>query len=178
MLSFVNDYSEGAHPAILEALAKSNFQQELGYGDDSFCISAREKIRSACGDPTADVFFLAGGTQTNQVVIDTMLASYEGVVACATGHVAQHEAGAIEYSGHKGLALPQHEGKLCANELDRYVADFYADESHDHMVFPGMVYISHPTEYGTLYTLSELEALHEVCARWERAPCLDGARLG
>lgn len=178
MLSFVNDYSEGAHPAILEALAKSNFQQELGYGDDSFCISAREKIRSACGDPTADVFFLAGGTQTNQVVIDTMLASYEGVVACATGHVAQHEAGAIEYSGHKVLALPQHEGKLCANELDRYVADFYADESHDHMVFPGMVYISHPTEYGTLYTLSELEALHEVCARWKLPLYLDGARLG
>ena len=178
MLSFVNDYSEGAHPAVLEALAQSNFHQEPGYGEDAFCASAREKIRSACGDPTADVFFLAGGTQTNQVVIDTMLAPYEGVVACATGHVAQHEAGAIEYTGHKVLTLPQHEGKLCASELDRYVADFYADDSHDHMVFPGMVYISHPTEYGTLYTLAELEALHEVCARWKLPLYMDGARLG
>ena len=178
MLSFVNDYSEGAHPAILDALVRTNYQQEPGYGDDAFCTSAREKIRLACGDPTADVFFLAGGTQTNQVVIDTMLAPYEGVVACETGHVAQHEAGAIEYTGHKVLTLPQHEGKMCARELDDFVATFFADGNHDHMVFPGMVYISHPTEYGTLYTLAELEALHEVCARWKLPLFMDGARLG
>ena len=178
MLSFVNDYSEGAHPAILEALSRTNLQQEPGYGEDAFCASARQKIRVACGDPEADVFFLAGGTQTNQVVIDTMLAPYEGVVACATGHVAQHEAGAIEYTGHKVLTLPQHEGKLYASELDEYVATFFADGNHDHMVFPGMVYISHPTEYGTLYTLDELEALHEVCARWKLPLFMDGARLG
>ena len=178
MLSFVNDYSEGAHPAILEALARTNLQQEPGYGDDAFCASAREKIRASCEDPAADVFFLAGGTQTNQVVIDTMLAPYEGVVACETGHVAMHEAGAIEYTGHKVLALPQHEGKLDAGELDDYVATFYADGNHDHMVFPGMVYISHPTEYGTLYTKAELEALHEVCQRWKLPLFLDGARLG
>ena len=178
MLSFVNDYSEGAHPAILEAFSRTNLQQEPGYGDDAFCTSARNRIREACDDPVADVFFLAGGTQTNQVVIDTMLAPYEGVVACTTGHVSQHEAGAIEYTGHKVLTLPQHEGKLDAQELDDFVAMFYADDNHDHMVFPGMVYISHPTEYGTLYSRSELEALHEVCARWELPLYMDGARLG
>lgn len=178
MLSFVNDYSEGAHPAILEALARTNLQQEPGYGDDSFCASAREKIRVACADPAADVFFLAGGTQSNQVVISSMLASYQGVVACETGHVSVHEAGAIEFTGHKVLTVPQHTGKIDAGELDDYLATFFADGNHDHMVFPGMVYISHPTEYGTVYTLAELEALHEVCARWEIPLFMDGARLG
>lgn len=178
MLSFVNDYSEGAHPAVLEALVRTNLQQEPGYGEDAFCTSAREKIREACEDPTADVFFLAGGTQTNQVVIDTMLAAYEGVVACESGHVSMHEAGAIEFTGHKVLTLPQHEGKMRADELDEFVAGFYADGNHEHMVFPGMVYISHPTEYGTLYTLAELEALHEVCERWKLPLYMDGARLG
>ena len=178
MLSFVNDYSEGAHPAILEAFTRTNLQQEPGYGEDAFCASAREKIRAACADPTADVFFLAGGTQTNQVVIDTVLASYEGVVAAQTGHVSQHEAGAIEFTGHKVLTLPQHEGKIDALELDAFVDAFYGDENHEHMVFPGMVYISHPTEYGTLYTLDELTALHDVCARWNLPLYMDGARLG
>ena len=174
MLSFVNDYSEGAHPAILEALARTNLQQEPGYGDDAFCASAREKIRVACEDPTADVFFLAGGTQTNQVVISSMLASYEGVVACETGHVSVHEAGAIEFTGHKVLTVPQHAGKMDAGELDDFLATFFADGNHDHMVFPSMVYISHPTEYGTLYTKDELTSLHEVCKRWElplMSPC-------
>lgn len=178
MLSFVNDYSEGAHLAILEAFARTNLQQEPGYGEDAFCASAREKIRAACNDSAADVFFLAGGTQTNQVVIDTTLAPYEGVVACETGHVAQHEAGAIEYTGHKVLTVPQHAGKIDAAELNEFVSTFYADGNHDHMVFPGMVYISHPTEYGTLYTKAELEALHEVCTRWHLPLFLDGARLG
>lgn len=178
MLSFVNDYSEGAHPAVLDAFVRTNLQQEPGYGDDAFCASAREKIRAACGDPNADVFFLAGGTQTNQVVIDTMLAPYEGVVACETGHVSVHEAGAIEYTGHKVLTVPQHEGKMDADELDAYVSTFFADENHDHMVFPGLVYISHPTEYGTLYTLSELEALRKACDRHGLKLYLDGARLG
>lgn len=178
MLSFVNDYSEGAHPAILEAFARTNLQQESGYGEDSFCASARQRIRTACDDPTADVFFLAGGTQTNQVVISTLLASYQGVVACETGHVAAHEAGAIEYTGHKVLTLPQHEGKLDASELEAYVSQFFADANHDHMVFPGMVYLSHPTEYGTLYSLAELSAISEVCRRWKLPLYLDGARLG
>jgi len=178
MLSFVNDYSEGAHPAILEAFARTNLQQEPGYGDDAFCASAREKIRAACQDPTADVFFLAGGTQTNQVVIDTMLAPYEGVVACQTGHVSQHEAGAIEYTGHKVLTVPQHAGKMDAGELDEFVRVFYGDENHDHMVFPGLVYISHPTEYGTLYTLEELQELRRVCDTHGLRLYMDGARLG
>ncbi|MBP3893555.1 MAG: aminotransferase class I/II-fold pyridoxal phosphate-dependent enzyme [Atopobiaceae bacterium] len=178
MLSFVNDYSEGAHPAILEALLRTNLQQEPGYGDDAFCASARQKIREACEDPSADVFFLAGGTQTNQVVIDTMLAPYEGVVACETGHVSVHEAGAIEYTGHKVLTVPQHEGKMAAAELDEYVSSFYGDDNHEHMVFPGMVYISHPTEYGTLYTLSELEELRHVCDKHGLRLYMDGARLG
>ena len=178
MLSFVNDYSEGAHPEVLDALVRTNLQQEPGYGDDAFCSSAREKIRHACADPLADVFFLAGGTQTNQVVIDTLLAPYEGVVSCASGHVSVHEAGAIEYTGHKVLVVGQHEGKIDAQELDDYVSTFYADDNHDHMVFPGLVYLSHPTEYGTLYTLSELEALRAVCDRHGLKLYLDGARLG
>ena len=178
MLSFVNDYSEGAHPAILEAFVRTNLQQEPGYGDDAFCASAREKIRAACQDPTADVFFLAGGTQTNQVVIDTMLAPYEGVIACQTGHVSQHEAGAIEYTGHKVLTVPQHAGKMDAGELDEFVRVFYGDENHDHMVFPGLVYISHPTEYGTLYTLEELQELRRVCDTHGLRLYMDGARLG
>jgi threonine aldolase len=178
MLSFVNDYSEGAHPAVLDAFVRTNLQQEPGYGDDAFCASAREKIRAACADPSADVFFLAGGTQTNQVVIDTMLAPYEGVVACETGHVSVHEAGAIEYTGHKVLTVPQHEGKMDAGELDAYVSTFFADENHDHMVFPGLVYISHPTEYGTLYTKGELEALRATCDHHGLKLYLDGARLG
>ena len=166
MLSFVNDYSEGAHPAILEALARTNLQQEPGYGDDVFCASARDKIRTACADPEADVFFLAGGTQTNQVVIDSLLRSYEGVVACVTGHVAQHEAGAIEFTGHKVLTLPQHDGKIDAGELDAYVSGFYGDDNHDHMVFPGMVYVSHPTEYGTLYSLARCAAAGTCRCTW------------
>ena len=178
MLSFVNDYSEGAHPAVLDALVRTNLQQEPGYGEDAFCASAREKIRTACADPTADVFFLAGGTQTNQVVISSLLASYEGVVACETGHVSVHEAGAIEFTGHKVLTVPQHEGKIDAAELDGFLATFFADGNHDHMVFPGMVYLSHPTEYGTLYSLAELTAVSEVCRRWELPLFLDGARLG
>ena len=178
MLSFVNDYSEGAHPAILEALARTNLQQEPGYGEDAFCASARERIRTACGDPTADVFFLAGGTQTNQVVISSLLASYQGVIACETGHIGVHEAGAIEFTGHKVLTVPAHDGKIDALELDDYVGAFYGDDNHEHMVFPGMVYLSHPTEYGTLYALSELEAIRAVCARSGLRLYLDGARLG
>lgn len=178
MLSFVNDYSEGAHPSIIDALARTNYLAQPGYGDDAFCTSARAKIRRACEDPTADVFFLAGGTQTNQVAIDTMLAPYEGVIACTTGHVSVHEAGAIEHAGHKVITLPQHEGKLDPSELGAYLAGFFADDNREHMVFPGMVYLSHPTEYGTLYSLAELEAISEVCHDHGLRLYLDGARLG
>lgn len=178
MLYFENDYCEGAHPAILQRLMETNLEKQPGYGHDAYCDSAREKILSACGCPEGEVFFLVGGTQTNAAVIASMLRRYEGVIAAATGHIAAHEAGAIEFTGHKVLTLPQHDGKLDAAEVEQYLADYYHDGSYDHMVFPGMVYISHPTEYGTLHSLRELEALSEVCGRCHLPLFLDGARLG
>lgn len=178
MLSFENDYAEGAHERILKRLIETNLLQTPGYGSDRYCESAKEKIRKACGCPQADIFFLVGGTQTNAVVTGTMLNTYEGVVAADTGHVSSHEAGAIEYTGHKVLTLPGTDGKLMADTLASYLKDFYADGNHDHMVFPGMVYISHPTEYGTLYTKDELMQLSAVCKEYELPLYLDGARLG
>ena len=178
MLSFENDYNAGAHPLILKALVDTNLIRQPGYGNDDFCRSAAEKIRTACDCPEAEVYFISGGTQTNQVVISSLLRSYEGVLSAVSGHVNGHEAGAIEYSGHKVLALPQHEGKIGPSELEDWIKSFYADESHEHMVFPGMVYISHPTEYGTLYSKAELERLSAVCRRYALPLFLDGARLG
>ena len=178
MLMFQNDYSEIAHEAVLQRLVETNYDKVGGYGMDPYCESAKEKIRAAIESPEAEVFFLVGGTQTNQVVIDTVLRPYEGVIAAQSGHVSVHEAGAIEFSGHKVLTLPQHEGKLDAAEVEQLIADFYADGNHEHMVFPGMVYVSHPTECGTLYTKAELAAISTVCRRYEIPLYLDGARLG
>ncbi len=178
MLSFASDYTEGAHPQVLRRLVETNMEQLPGYCTDHYCISAMEKIRAACQCPEADVYLLTGGTQTNAIVIDTMLDSCEGVVCAATGHVNIHEAGAIEHSGHKVLPLPEHQGKLDAEELRGWLADFYQDENHEHMVFPGMVYLSHPTEYGTLYTREELAQISSVCADYRIPLYIDGARLG
>ena len=178
MISFENDYAEGAHPAVLQHFIHTNLIQQPGYGNDCWCESAAEKIRLACNAPEADVHFIVGGTQTNAVVIGTMLAPYEGVIAAETGHINVHEAGAIEYTGHKVLPLPQHEGKILAAELEEYIARFYADGSHEHMVFPGMVYISHPTEYGTLYSRKELAAIYATCKKYALPLFIDGARLG
>ena len=178
MLSFESDYSEGAHPKILQRFVETNLEQVPGYGSDPYCDSAKEKIRVACSCPDAEIFFLVGGTQTNAVVIDSMLQAYEGVVSAQTGHVNAHEAGAIEYTGHKVLAIPQYDGKMKASDLEAYLKTFWQDESHEHMVFPGMVYISHPTEYGTLYTKQELADLSAICRRYEIPLYLDGARLG
>ena len=178
MLFFENDYCEGAHPAILQRLAETNMEKLPGYGTDPYCASARAKIRAACGCPEADVFFLVGGTQANAVVIGSLLQSYQGVVAASTGHVNLHEAGAIEHAGHKVLPLPQVDGKLSAAVVEGYLRTFYQDENHEHMVFPGMVYISHPTEYGTLYSRKELEELSQVCTAYQLPLFLDGARLG
>ena len=178
MLSFVNDYSEGAHEQVLRRLAETNREQHPGYGTDPYCARAKEKIRRACGCPEGDVFFLVGGTQTNQAVISALLAPWEGVIAPATGHICTHEAGAIEATGPKVLELPQREGKLSAAELRTYLEGFYGDENHEHMVFPGMVYISHPSEYGTLYTRNELERISAVCREFSMPLFLDGARLG
>lgn len=180
MLSFECDYNVGAHSKILEKLMETNMEKLPGYREDHYCLSAARKIKDACGldESHSDVHFLVGGTQTNQVVISSMLHSYEGVVAAKTGHVAVHEAGAIEYSGHKVIEIPSHQGKIHAAELKEYIDNFYKDTSHDHMVFPGMVYISHPTEYGTLYTKDELSSIADVCKNFEIPLFLDGARLG
>mgnify|MGYP002613032184 CR=1 FL=1 len=178
MLYFENDYCEGAHPAILQKLAETNFEKVPGYGTDPYCASAKAKICAACGCPDADVTFISGGTQTNAIVIASMLQRWQGVLAAATGHVAAHEAGAIEYTGHKVISLPAHEGKVSAADVRDWCATFYADANHDHMAFPGMVYISHPSEYGTLYTKQELEDLHTVCQEYRMPLFLDGARLG
>ena len=146
MLYFVNDYCEGAHEAILKRLIETNMEKLDGYGMDPYCESAKEKIRRACECPNADVTFLVGGTQTNAVVFGSVLNRYEGVVSAKTGHVSVHEAGAIEYTGHKVLEIPEKDGKIDAQVLRQYLETFYQDGNHDHMVFPGMVYISRLNE--------------------------------
>ena len=178
MISFESDYTTGAHPEILRKLTETNMEMMSGYGSDRYCISAREKIRAACGSQEADVQFLTGGTQTNALVISMMLKDYEGVIAAQTGHINVHEAGAIENTGHKVMTLPQHNGRIDPEELETYVRDYYQDETYEHMVFSGMVYISHPTEYGTLYRRAELEKLSEICSRYNMKLYMDGARLG
>lgn len=178
MISFTCDYIEGAHPAILNRLIETNMTQVEGYGEDPFCENARARIRQATGCDNADVFFLVGGTQTNSTVIDAMLRRYEGVVAVDTGHIAVHESGAVEFSGHKVITLPGHNGKIDAVELKHYLDHFHADPTWPHMVYPGMVYISFPTEYGTIYSRAELEAIKEVCDERQIPLFIDGARLG
>ncbi len=177
MLSFESDYIEGAHEKILERLSLTNLEKLSGYGSDIYCENAKLKIRAACHCDEAEIFFLVGGTQTNQVVISSMLRGFEGVIAAETGHVSLHEAGAIEYSGHKVLQVPHFEGKIQARELEKYLSGFYDDANHDHMVFPGMVYISHPTEYGTLYSAEELKSISEICRNYKIPLYMDGARL-
>lgn len=178
MLYFENDYSEGAHEQVLQQLVETTREKLPPYGADKYSESAREKIRLACNCPNAEIFFLAGGTQCNQVVIDALLAPYEGAIAAKTGHIALHEAGAIEFTGHKVLELAQENGKLQAQTIRTYLQDFYNDTSHAHMVAPGLVYLSHPTEYGTLYTEKELRGISEVCKQYGLKLYLDGARLG
>lgn len=177
-LYFKNDYSEGAASEILAKFLETQFEQNTGYGTDKYCKSAEEKIRKAIGVEDAQVKFICGGTQTNQLVISTMLQPFEGVVGATTAHIAAHEAGAIEYSGHKVLTLPQHDGKIDPKELTDLIETFWNDESHEHMVYPGMVYVSHPTELGTLYTKDELTAIANVCKNYNLPLYLDGARLG
>lgn len=178
MFHFDSDYMEGAHPLILERLAEINFEKIGGYGNDDYCASAAERIRKACGAPEADVRFLVGGTQTNATIIRSILRPYEGVVAADTGHIAVHESGAIEATGHKVLTIENIDGKLTAERLDAYLARERGDENRDHAVWSGMVYISQPTELGTIYSRAELEALSEVCHRWGLPLFADGARLG
>ncbi len=176
-LYFTSDYMEGAHPNIINRLVETNLCHTQGYGLDEFCESAKSRIREACECPDAEIYFLVGGTQTNATIIDGLLSSYQGVIAADSGHVAVHESGAIEFGGHKVLTLPGTEGKISAEQIDKYVNGFYADGNWEHMVNPGMVYISQPTEFGTLYSLEELTAISNVCRSHNIPLFVDGARL-
>lgn len=178
MLHLENDYIAGAHPLVLKKLCETNLEPLSGYGTDKYCSIAKAKIAARCGNPDYDVEFIAGGTQTNAIVIATMLRDYEGVISCSTGHIFGHEAGAVEYTGNKVLPIAEHEGKICPDELSRFLSDYHADCNKEHMVFPGMVYISHPTEYGTLYSKAELTRLSEICRSYNIPLFMDGARLG
>ena len=175
---FYSDYLEGAHPAILEALRRSNFEQTPGYGEDAHCAAAASLIRKACGRPEVDVHFLTGGTQTNATVIASILKPYQGVLCADSGHINVHETGAVEHGGHKVLALPAEDGKISAAQVREAIEGHRADANHEHMVMPGAVYISFPTELGTLYSKEELEDLHSVCSGLGVPLFIDGARLG
>ncbi|MDR0526869.1 MAG: aminotransferase class V-fold PLP-dependent enzyme [Spirochaetaceae bacterium] len=177
-LNFTNDYSEGAHPEILRRLTETNMEKCEGYGLDSYCKSAKDKIRAAAEAPDAEIYFLTGGTQTNAVVISAVLRPYQGVISADTGHIASHEAGAIEAHGHKVICLPHKEGKLLAKDIEQCFIDYQNDPSREHLVMPGMVYISHTTEYGTVYTKDELQKISAVCRKNHAPLFLDGARLG
>lgn len=178
MIYFECDYHEGAHPKILEKLIETNFEQTMGYGVDAHCEKAKEYIKKAFSCPCADIHFLVGGTQTNTTVISSVLRPYQGVLCAATGHINVHETGAIEGTGHKVLALESDDGKITAEKVDEYIKDHFEDEAAEHMVQPGMVYISYPTEGGTLYTKSELNKLYKVCQKYSIPLFIDGARLG
>ncbi len=177
MLNFASDYTQGAHPAILQALQETNLEATAGYGTDEYCEHAREKLRAACECPNAAVYFISGGTQANLTVLAALLQSWQGVIAADTGHVSGHEAGAVELTGHKVITLPHENGKLTAAAVKAFCAAFFADENRAHMTSPGAVYVSFPTEYGTLYSLSELTALRGVCDTYGLKLYLDGARL-
>ncbi len=180
MLHFDSDYMRGAHPEVMRRLMETNLSQSVGYGSDEYTARAAGLILDACGLNRSEskVVFLTGGTQTNSTVIDSFIQSHQGVICAETGHINVHEAGAVEATGHKVLTLPSHEGKICATELDHYISDFFRDETWEHMVAPGMVYISFPTELGTIYTLKELEHISKVCHSHGITLYLDGARLG
>lgn len=178
MLRFDTDYMEGAHPVVMQRLVDTNLEHTVGYGSDEYSVQAREAIREACGTPDALVQFLVGGTQTNATVLDALLRRHEGVLCAETAHINVHESGAVEHSGHKVLTLPAHDGKVCPKEVDHYITEFYRDDTYEHMVAPGVLYITQPTEYGTLYSLSELEELSTICHNHDIPLYLDGARLG
>ena len=178
MLYFNNDYAEGCHQSILDALVKTNMEQTLGYGEDDYCAAAREKIRKACGNDNLAVHFLVGGTQTNLTVIDAALRPHQGALCASSGHIHVHETGAVEATGHKVLTLPSTDGKITALQVEQAVLAHRADGAFEHIVQPKLVYISNPTELGTLYTKQELEELSAVCQKLGLYLFLDGARLG
>ncbi|MDD6230464.1 MAG: aminotransferase class V-fold PLP-dependent enzyme [Lactimicrobium massiliense] len=176
-IMMASDYQCGAYPTILEAMAKTNLQARVGYGLDEICERAKDRIRKACGCDTAEVEFLSGGTQANAVVIGALLKSYQGVISADSGHVSVHEAGAIEHGGHKVLPIKGSMGKISAQQIETLMQDYQNDGNHDHIVMPGMVYLSQPTEFGTLYSRKELEEISAVCHRYHLPLYVDGARL-
>nr|WP_314505738.1 aminotransferase class V-fold PLP-dependent enzyme [uncultured Lachnoanaerobaculum sp.] len=176
MLYFINDYSEGAAAEILDKMLESNLSKQSGYGSDEFCLSAKEKIKKAL-NADAEIFFVSGGTQANKIVIASILKNYEGVIAADTGHISVHEAGAIENTGHKVIGLKSKNGKIDADAVRKFCSEFYADVNHEHMVYPGMVYLSQPTEYGSIYSKKEIESISEICKEYKMPLFIDGARL-
>ena len=178
MIYFNSDYLEGAHPSIMKRLVETNMAQSVGYSEDEYCAAAREKIKAACEAPDADVHFLVGGTQTNTTVIASILRPYQGVIAPTTGHINCHETGAIESTGHKVLALPTDNGKITAQQIEEYYLWHHTSPDFEHIVMPGMVYISYPTEGGTIYSKAELTAIYETCQRCGLPLYIDGARMG
>ena len=177
MIRFECDYTTGAHPKILEALVNTNGEACPGYGVDDHCERARDMLRGLCQAPDAGVHFLVGGTQANATIIAAALRPHQGVLCAETGHINVHETGAIEATGHKVLGLPAAEGKITPQQIHNYCEAHHSNPAWEHMVQPGMVYLSLPTELGTVYTLAELEAIHEVCQRWRLPLFVDGARL-
>ncbi|MCI5873292.1 MAG: aminotransferase class I/II-fold pyridoxal phosphate-dependent enzyme, partial [Roseburia sp.] len=178
MIRFNSDYTEGCHPAILERLAETNMEQTAGYGTDEYCMRAAAKIKEVCEAPDADVHFLVGGTQTNVTVISAALRHYQGVITATSGHINVHETGALEACGHKCLTIDSADGKLTAEQIAAYTDAHFADASVEHTVQPKMVYISNPTEVGTIYKKAELEAISRVCRERKLYLFMDGARLG
>lgn len=178
MLFFENDYSTAVSDKILKRISDLNSKKLSGYGTDEYSKSAKEKIKKICKTDDIDIFFLVGGTQTNSIMISSLLREFEGVVSVDTGHISVHEAGAIEYTGHKVLTIKQQNGKMNPKDLYEYLETFYLDDLKTHMVFPKMVYISHPTEYGTLYTKEELKEIKDICKKYDMYFMVDGARLG
>lgn len=178
MLKLDSDYMEGCHPNILEKLAEINFEKNAGYGTDGYSKSAKEKILKACGLENGDVYFISGGTQANMTIISSILKPYESVVAVESGHISTHEAGAIEATGHKVSTISGVDGKMEAKNLSKFLKDFNDDENNEHTVFPKLVYISMPTEFGTIYSKRELEEIYNVCQKYNVYLMVDGARLG
>ena len=178
MIYFDTDYMSGAHPKMMERLMETNTDQTSGYGSDKYTEHAKELVKEACEAPDARVYFLVGGTQTNSTVIDGVLKRHEGVLCAESGHINVHESGAIEATGHKVLTLPSYDGKVSASDVKAFIDNFYSDDTYEHMVAPGMLYISFPTEYGTVYSLKELEEISSVCNEADIPLFIDGARLG
>ena len=177
-IKFETDYQEGAHPKILERLIQTNLEQTSGYGVDCHCRRSKKLIQNLISKPNSQIYYMIGGTQVNATVIKFLLMPYEGVIAIKSGHINTHEAGAVESTGHKVILIEGRNGLLYAEDLRKYLENFYADSAYDHMVQPGMVYVSHSSEYGTVYTKQMLKDIKSVCEEYNLKFFIDGARIG